>query len=59
MVREVRLSLSRSWVQVLNLPDERSIRETGIGYYSVYLVSLQAYHLFNVYVAGFAKLVSS
>ena len=32
-----------SWVQNLSLPDERSNRETSrrIGFYSVYLVSLQ------------------
>ena len=43
MVGEVKLSITRSWVQNLSLPDERSNRETSrrIGFYSVYLVSLQ------------------
>ena len=43
MVGEVTLSITRSWVQNLSLPDERSNRETSrrIGFYSVYLVSLQ------------------
>ena len=39
----VTLLITRSWVQNLSLPDERSNRETSrrIGFYSVYLVSLQ------------------
>ena len=43
MVGEVKLSITGSWVQNLSLPDERSNRETSrrIGFYSVYLVSLQ------------------
>ena len=43
MVGEVTLSITRFWVQNLSLPDERSNRETSrrIGFYSVYLVSLQ------------------
>ena len=43
MVGEVTLSITRSWVQNLSLPDERLNRETSrrIGFYSVYLVSLQ------------------
>ena len=43
VVGEVKLSIIRSGVQNLSLPDERSNRETsrGIGFYSVYLVSLQ------------------
>ena len=43
MVGEVTLLITRSWVQNLSLPDERSNRETSrrIGFYSVYLVSLQ------------------
>ena len=43
MVGEVTLSITRSWVENLSLPDERSNRETSrrIGFYSVYLVSLQ------------------
>ena len=43
MVGEVTLSITRSWVLNLSLPDERSNRETSrrIGFYSVYLVSLQ------------------
>ena len=43
MVGEVKLSITRSWVENLSLPDERSNRETScrIGFYSVYLVSLQ------------------
>ena len=43
MVGEVTLSITRSWVQSLSLPDERSNRETSrrIGFYSVYFVSLQ------------------
>ena len=43
MVGEVTLSITRSWIQNLSLPDERSNRETSrrIGFYSVYLVSLQ------------------
>ena len=43
MVGEVTLSITRSRVQNLSLPDERSNRETSrrIGFYSVYLVSLQ------------------
>ena len=43
MVREVKLSITRSWVQNLSLPHERSNRETSrrIGFCSVYLVSLQ------------------
>ena len=43
MVAEVKLSITKSWVQNLSLPDERSNRETSrrIGCYSVYLVSLQ------------------
>ena len=43
MVGEVKLSIARSWVQNPSLPDERSNRETSrrIGFYSVYLVSLQ------------------
>ena len=43
MVGEVKLSITRSWVQNLSLRDERSNRETsrGIGLYSVHLVSLQ------------------
>ena len=37
MVGEVKLSITRSWVQNLSLPDERSNRETSlrIGVYSV------------------------
>ena len=40
MVGEVKLSITRSWVQNLSLPDERSNRETSrrIGFYGVYLV---------------------
>ena len=43
MVGEETLSITRSWVQNLSLPDERLNRETTrrIGFYSVYLVSLQ------------------
>ena len=43
VVREVKFSITRSWVQNLSLPDERSNRETSrrIGFYSVFLVSLQ------------------
>ena len=43
MVGEVKLSITRSWVQNLSLPDERSNRETSrrIGFHSVYFVSLQ------------------
>ena len=43
MVGEVKLSITRSWVQNLSLPDERSNRETSrrIGFHSVYLVSLR------------------
>ena len=43
MVGEVKLSITSSWVQNLSLRDERSNRETRsrIGFYSVYLVSLQ------------------
>ena len=43
VVGEVKLSIARFWVQNLSLPDERSNRETScrIGFYSVYLVSLQ------------------
>ena len=43
MVGEVKLSITRSWVQNLSLPDERSNCETSrrVGFYSVYLVSLQ------------------
>ena len=43
MVGEVTLTITRSWVQNLSLPEERSNRETSrrIGLYSVYLVSLQ------------------
>ena len=43
MVGEVTLSITRSWVQNLSLPEEQSNRETSrrIGFYSVYLVSLQ------------------
>ena len=43
MVGEVKLSITRSWVQNLSLPDERLNRETSrrIGFYSVYLVRLQ------------------
>ena len=39
MVGEVKLSITRSWVQNLSLPDERSNRESGrrIGFHSVYL----------------------
>ena len=43
VVGEVTLSITRSWVQNLSLPDERSNRETSRrnGFYRVYLVSLQ------------------
>ena len=43
MVGEVTLSITKSWVQNLSLPDKRSNRETSrrIGLYSVYFVSLQ------------------
>ena len=51
MVGEVTPSITRSWVQNLSLPDERSNRETSrrIGFYSVYLVSLQGLYpvIFN------------
>ena len=51
MVGEVKLSITRSWVQNLSLPDERSNRETSrrIGFYSVYLVSLQSLSFILVY----------
>ena len=57
MVGEVKLSITRSWVQNLSLPDERSNRETSrrIGSYSVYLVSLQGLPFTLLY---FNKLVS-
>ena len=43
MVGEVKLLITRSWVQNLGLPDERSNRETSrrICVNSVYLVNLQ------------------
>ena len=43
MVGEVKLLITRSWVQNLSPTDERSNRETSrrIGFNSVYLVSLQ------------------
>ena len=43
MVGEVKVSIKSSWFQNLSVPDERSNRETScrIGFYSVYLVSLQ------------------
>ena len=42
MVGEVKLSITRCWVQNQSLHDERSNRETSrrIGFCSVYLVSL-------------------
>ena len=51
MVGEVKLSITRSWVQNLSLPDERSNRETSrrIGFYSVYLVSLQGVPFIQLY----------
>ena len=50
MVGEVTLSITRSWVQNLSLPDERSNRETSrrIGFYSVYFVSLQGLTIYPV-----------
>ena len=50
MVREIKLSISRSWVQNLSLPDERSNCETSrrIGFYSDYLVSLQGCIIYPV-----------
>ena len=52
VVGEVTLSITRSWVQNLSLPDERSNRETSrrIGFYSVYLVSLQGLPFTLLYV---------
>ena len=52
MVGEVTLSITRSWVQNLSLPDERSNRETSrrIGFYSVYLVSLQGLPFTLLYI---------
>ena len=51
MVGEVKLSITRSWVQNLSLPDDRSNRETSrrIGFYSVYLVSLQGLPFIQLY----------
>ena len=45
------MSITRSWVQNLSLPDERSNRETSrrIGLYSVYLVSLQGLSFIPLY----------
>ena len=52
MVGEVKLSITRSWVQNLSLLDERSNRETSrkIGFYSVYLVSLQGLPFIQLYL---------
>ena len=57
VVGEVTLSIARSWVQNLSLPDERSNRETSrrIGFYSVYLVSLQG---LPFTLLGFSRLTS-
>ena len=52
MVGEIKLSITlRSWVQNLSIPDERSNRETSrrIGFYSVYLVSLQGLPFIQLY----------
>ena len=50
MVEEVKLSITRSWVQNLSLPDERSNRKTSrIGFYSVYLVSFQGLPFIPLY----------
>ena len=51
MVGEIKLSITRSWVQNLSLPDERSNRETSrrIGFYNVYLVSLQGLPVIQLY----------
>ena len=58
MVREVKLSITRFWVQNLSLPDERSNHEISrrIGFYSVYLVSLKAYHYILLYLFTCAKI---
>ena len=63
MVGEVKLSITRSWVQILSLPDERSNRETSrrIGFYSVYLVNLQGLPfilLYFIYDIGLSKMKS-
>ena len=64
MVGEVKLSITKSWVQNLSLPDERSNRETNrrIGFYSVYLVSLQGLPFiplyFHIYKLTSAPLIS-
>ena len=66
MVGEVTLSITRSWVQNLSLPDERSNRETSrrIGFYSVYLVSLQGptiypviFHIYRLTLAPLHSLI--
>ena len=51
VVREGKLSITRSWVQNLSLPDERSNRKTScrIGFHSVYLVSLQGLPFIQLY----------
>ena len=55
MVGEVKLSITRSWVQNLSLPDERSNRETNrkIGFYRVNLVSLQGLPFIQCYLLPF------
>ena len=61
---EVKLSITRSRVQNLSLPDERSNREISrrIGFYSVYLVSLQGLLFiplyFHIYRLTSAPLIS-
>ena len=51
MVGEIKLSITRFRIQNLSLPDERSNRETSrrIGFYSVYLVSLQGLSFIQLY----------
>ena len=64
MVGEVKLSITKSWVQNLSLSDERSNRETNrrIGFYSVYLVSLQGLPFiplyYHIYKLASAPLIS-
>ena len=52
MVGTVKLSITRSWVLNRGLPDERSNRKTSrkIGFYSVYLVSLQGLPFIQLYM---------